>query len=192
VQLFVRSSLCAAPLLCGLLMACSATPPEKTSTSQPSPNAQPANAPGQQNTTAINTNYPPANPQPANVKAVAQQSTIGRYQGFFDDADCKTVWGWVWNQNQQPNAIESVEILSDGVPIATVPAGQPRWSVAQVTRDSGNHGFVYPIPNTLKNGKPHVIRIRVANTNFELQNSPRTIKCRSRRSDASSPWAHLY
>lgn len=118
---------------------------------------------------------PEGNKNAGQLGSNAPQNTGGGYEGFFDEADCNTVWGWAWNT--KPNEVVFVEILSDGVPVATIPAGEARWSVADHTGDHGYHGFVYTVDPGLKDGKPHIISAKISKTNFELINSPRTINC---------------
>ena len=45
---------------------------------------------------------------------------------------------------------------------------------------TGKYGFEYPIPPSLKDGKPHVIKLRPEGTDYELEfwmNTPRSITC---------------
>jgi hypothetical protein len=129
-------------------------------------------------TSNSNAGFGQFNPPAPKSIADGKQTTGEPYEGFLDAADCNTIWGWAWNKNQKkPNDVVFVEILQDGVPIATIPASQARWSVAQITGDDGYHGFVYTVPPTLKDGKPHAIRARISQTDSELQNGPRTITC---------------
>ncbi len=41
----------------------------------------------------------------------------------------------------------------------------------------GEHGFVFVTPEALKDGQPHTIHARIAGMNFEMNNSPKTLKC---------------
>jgi hypothetical protein len=115
-------------------------------------------------------------PPPTNVADGTQQTKTGeRYEGFLDSADCNSVQGWAWNKNK-PNGVEYVEIRADNIPIATPPASQARYSVAEFTKDSGYHGFTYTVHPSIKDGKPHVISARISRTDFELQGR-KIIKC---------------
>ncbi len=148
-------------VVCVFLQACGTTPEVTTNVNQPTPE--------------VKASYVP--PPPTNI-ANGKQTTGLRYEGFLDQADCNTVWGWVWNKDQKkPNEVLYVEILSDGTPISTIPASEARWSVVPITGDDGYHGFVYKVHPSLKTGKAHVIQARVSQTDSELQNSPKTIVC---------------
>ncbi len=136
-------------------------------------------------------NKPSSNAESTNVKPNIQRPAPASYEGYLDAADCKSIWGWVWNQKQKPNEVVQVDIWDGGGLIGTVRADQPRWSVTQITGDKGNHGFVYAVPTALRDGKAHVIRVKVARTNFELQGSPKTIKCKG-RVEGGMAWARLY
>src|SRR5437868_1775099 len=55
-------------------------------------------------------------------KAHAQ---VAPFEGFHEFADCTTISGWAWDSTK-PNTPISVNIFSNGVLIATVPADQFR------------------------------------------------------------------
>jgi len=160
-------------VVCAFLTACG-TPPEPSTTPGP---GQPAASPVAANTPPPNTSAAPLPgvPVPANL-ATGKQTKGEVYEGFLDNVDCDSIWGWAWNKNQ-PNTILQVEILSDGAPIATIPASQLRKDVATYAGDNGYHGYVLTVPASLKDGKQHVIRARIAKTDAELQLSSRPLKC---------------
>jgi hypothetical protein len=114
-------------------------------------------------------------PVPANL-ATGKQTKGEVYEGFLDHVDCDTIWGWVWNKNK-PNTILQVEILSDDAVVGTVAAGQLRNDVAAHSGDNGYHGYVFTVPPSLKDGKQHVIRARIAKTDAELQTGSRPLQC---------------
>lgn len=159
-------------VVCAFLSACG-TPPEAANS-----NGQPPSTPVSSNAPSPTSAPPLTNvPVPANL-ATGKQTKGDLYEGFLDQADCDAIRGWVWNKSQ-PNTILQVEILSDGAPVATVPASQLRKDVATYAGDNGFHGFVYSVPASLKDGKPHVIRARIAKTDAELQLSSRPLQCTS-------------
>jgi hypothetical protein len=40
---------------------------------------------------------------------------------------------------------------------------------------NGNHGFFFPTPASLKDGRPHTVRALIAGTKTELRSSPKTV-----------------
>ena len=98
--------------------------------------------------------------------------------GWFDGADCTTLFGWAWDP-AQPNSPVNIDILANGVVIATIPADQFRQDLLNAGVGNGVHGSSFTVPQSLKNGQIQSIRIRVTGSNVELSNSPRSITCPS-------------
>jgi hypothetical protein len=99
-----------------------------------------------------------------------------QFQGFHEFADCTTISGWAWDSTK-PNTPISVDIFSNGVLLATVPADQFRQDLLDNGIGNGNHAFSFTPPGTLVGGES--ILVRFANTNINLLNSPRTFSCNS-------------
>ncbi|WP_128547663.1 putative Ig domain-containing protein [Larkinella soli] len=120
--------------------------------------------------------------------APAPVTAISTYDGHFDKADCSVVNGWVWD-SKQPNTALNVEILDGSNYISTVVAGSYRGDLA--TKGNGQHAFSVPLPAQLKDGKPHVINLRVEGTIFYLKAGSIIINCASsaRMSAAATPSA---
>ena len=118
-------------------------------------------------------------PQPtatAAQPAAAVPTGASSYEGFHDATNCQTILGWVWDQNR-PDAPVSVLILDGFTPLATVVANLPRSDLAGAGKGNGQHGFRYQVPASLKDGKPHVVRIMVSETNFQLRGTPKNLTC---------------
>jgi hypothetical protein len=98
------------------------------------------------------------------------------YQGFHDGQDCSVIVGWAWDSNM-PNAIISVDIYSDTVLIATVPADQFRQDLLDAGIGNGNHSFAFPTPASVKNNQTHKISIGFHLTDIPLTNTNRNINC---------------
>ncbi len=105
-----------------------------------------------------------------------QTISCATFEGFHDGADCTQISGWAWDTSQ-PNTPISVDIFSDGVLVTTVPANQFRQDLLDAGRGNGVHGFNIPTPVSLKDGLPHSILVRVANTGVDLNNTPKNINC---------------
>src|SRR2546430_11411188 len=101
-----------------------------------------------------------------------ETSAAAAYQGYFDSADCSTIYGWAWDSTQ-PNSPISVDVYDGSSYLTTLQANQFRSDLP----GNKNHAFNYTTPDSLKNGSGHTIHIKFAGTSTELTNSPRTITC---------------
>jgi hypothetical protein len=99
------------------------------------------------------------------------------YNGFHDTADCEKVFGWAWDKNRPDTALD-VEIYDGDTLIAKVPADLYRADLPDAGIGDGEHGFYYPLPNSLKDGRPHSIRVKIADSNFNLNNTPKMLTCK--------------
>lgn len=98
------------------------------------------------------------------------------YEGFHDITNCNGIMGWAWDKNQ-PDAPIQIDIYEGDKLLATVTANEFRQDLLSASIGNGKHGFTYPVPPRLKDGKPHVIRMRYAGTTIDLSNTPKEINC---------------
>jgi len=96
------------------------------------------------------------------------------YEGAYEAADCSGISGWAWDA-RNPDSPVNVEIYDDQIPVATVAAELFRYDLAN--KGNGGHAFVYPIPDRLRDGSTHSIRVRIAGAGTDLGGSPRPITC---------------
>lgn len=106
----------------------------------------------------------------------ASSSQPPRYDGYIDQADCDTISGWAWDQNQ-PNAPLRIEVYSDDQLVAVISADELRQNLIGAGKGNGRHAYSYVIRPSLKDGKTHVLRLKFAGSGFELGNSPKEINC---------------
>ena len=99
-----------------------------------------------------------------------------RFEGVHEVADCNTISGWAWDQND-PNSPINVAIFDGSQLLATVLAIQFRQDLVTQGKGNGYHVFIYNVPASLKNGQPHSIRVRFSGTTTSLQSTPRSITC---------------
>ncbi|MFL6262891.1 MAG: hypothetical protein ACJ76Y_24600 [Thermoanaerobaculia bacterium] len=113
---------------------------------------------------------PPSFGGPANACA---------FQGTLESASCTEARGWAWDP-MFPKTPTSVEVLVDGVYKQTIPANVFRQDLVTAGRGDGRHGFSWPIPATLKDGKKHRITVRFAESDPTdlLAGKQFTINCR--------------
>ena len=97
-------------------------------------------------------------------------------QGYHDGAGCNTISGWAWNASDPNNPI-NVDIYDGTTLIATVPAIQFRPDLLSAGIGNGFHGFSLTVPQSLKNGFSHSIRVRFPGATIDLNRTPRNILC---------------
>lgn len=105
------------------------------------------------------------------------------YEGSLDPANCDQITGYAWDKNQ-PTAIFDVDIFDGDTYLGSAKANQMRQmagyvgaSVAVIAPGPINHGFVFDLPDNVKDGKPHAISARFAGMDTLLSNSPSSISC---------------
>jgi hypothetical protein len=69
-----------------------------------------------------------------------------------------------------------VDIYDGVLLLATLTARQFRQDLIAHTGD-GFHGFRYVVPDALRDGKTHSIRVKVSGTEIDLINTPKDINC---------------
>ncbi|MFC5409013.1 putative Ig domain-containing protein [Larkinella bovis] len=106
----------------------------------------------------------------------------GGFDGYIYGADCSSFRGWAWDRNK-PNAAVSVEILDGPKVMATLRADVFRTDLQTAGKGNGKHAFLWSIPDSLKDGKPHYLTARVSGGSFILKDSPKALICQG----SSSP-----
>jgi hypothetical protein len=100
------------------------------------------------------------------------------YDGVHDDANCERILGCAWDRNRPSDTVK-IEILDNDSLIATVTADQFRQDLFDSRLGNGKHAFTFVVTPELKDGRLHVISLRVAGTQIYLQNTPKKIYCNS-------------
>ena len=98
------------------------------------------------------------------------------YRGFHEGATGQRISGWAWDSARPDEPID-VDIYDGDTLLATVRANRFHQSLLDARRGNGQHLFFYALPTRLKDGQPHIIRIKVAGTSIELNKTPKTITC---------------
>lgn len=93
------------------------------------------------------------------------------YEGHLDEATTEHVGGWVWDR-ENPDHRLNVDIYSGKTLVATTPADKLREDLVVEKIGDGKHGFMWPTPDSLKDGKQHLIYVFVSGSLFPLSNSP--------------------
>jgi hypothetical protein len=101
------------------------------------------------------------------------------YDGMLERADCSFIAGWAMDQNT-PDVSIYVDIYDGPTLLASVPANLFRRELS----DAGiypYHGFRFPTPSSVKDGKIHPISVKFGGTFTNLPGSspPRDLACNS-------------
>ena len=96
--------------------------------------------------------------------------------GWFERADCDLLAGWACDPRHPDSAI-NVRVYDGDTLLKAIRADIPRPDVAKAKKNNGRHGFALALPASLRDGRRHAIRVFVAETNVELNHSPRIVQC---------------
>ncbi|MFC5409890.1 putative Ig domain-containing protein [Larkinella bovis] len=102
----------------------------------------------------------------------------GNFEGYLDVVECGSIQGWVWNRDK-PNTVVSVEFLDGSSVVGSVEANIYRDDLKNAGKGNGIHGYSFPVPAGLKDGKAHSISGRVVGSSYILKWSPKTLICPS-------------
>ena len=106
-------------------------------------------------------------------KAKAEE-VLPKVGGSLDVVNTDEITGWAWD-SQQPDAPVQVEIYEGSTLLTKMAADQFREDLRQAGAGNGKHGFRFPTPARLKDGKPHLIRVKIAGVEGELDGSPKKL-----------------
>jgi hypothetical protein len=96
--------------------------------------------------------------------------------GYMDQASCEQITGWAWDKNHPERPVK-IEVFDNGSPVAFLTADHLREDLRDLGIGTGKYGFVYPIPRSLRDGKPHLVSLKIAGSEFELNESPQELTC---------------
>lgn len=100
--------------------------------------------------------------------------------GYVDSATCTEVKGWAYDSDNQ-NAAVTLHVYEGSTFVTSGKANVARADVNRIMGITGDHGFIIPLPATLKDGKAHTLTVYVLDTaggkSANLQQSPRTVTC---------------
>ena len=108
-------------------------------------------------------------PLPGNAIAVSA-AAAGR-AGFVDDVQPGRISGWAVNLTR-PSERQRVNVVAEGVVLATALADQPRADLAMHGLGDGHSAFTVEFPPSADFIKPRAVSVVLAETGMELGNSP--------------------
>jgi Putative Ig domain len=105
-----------------------------------------------------------------------------QYEGYNDGLNTDNVWGWAWDKSFPTSPIQvdiydsTFDVVPAGTPLlARVNANLFRQDLRDAGKGDGNHAFVFPVPDALKDGNAHRIHVTFAGTKTDLSWSPRIL-----------------
>lgn len=116
-----------------------------------------------------------AKPAVINITAPANAES-SNYEGFHEATDCDSIKGWSWNV-RHPNESIRIALYDGDTLIATVSANLFRKDLLDAGKGNGAHAFAFSIPPVLKDGRPHEIRAKIADTEIWLTGTPKAFRC---------------
>ena len=103
------------------------------------------------------------------------QAEEGETSGHLELVTSDVIAGWAWD-GSKPDVPVKVDIFDGEKKLTTVVADEFRQDLLGAKIGNGKHSFNYATPESLKDGKSHTIRAKIAGTDQELTNSPMPLK----------------
>ncbi|MDQ3918797.1 MAG: hypothetical protein M3348_10000, partial [Acidobacteriota bacterium] len=110
----------------------------------------------------------PANAARNAATPAAPAAVVHNYGGSVDRVECEAVSGWVWD-SANPNADLKVDVFIDNKLAESIPAKNPRPDLKKAGLGTGNYGYSFKVPDTVKDGKPHAVSVKVAGSDYALK-----------------------
>jgi hypothetical protein len=101
---------------------------------------------------------------------------LSHHVSNIEQAYCYEIYGWVYDKHR-PDASLNIELWDGNQYLKTFHANEFRQDLADAGYGRGKHGFHILTPLQLKDGRSHLVRLRIAGTKQELTGSPRVIRC---------------
>jgi hypothetical protein len=99
------------------------------------------------------------------------------YEGFLDDPSpsSKVIHGWVWDANRPDEPVD-VDLFDGETHLGKVKADLLRRDLQKAGKGNGRHGYEFPVPDRLMDGRDHRIQATIASSSQALTNSPRMLR----------------
>ena len=108
------------------------------------------------------------------------------YDGFVDRADCSFIGGYALDDNNSDVTI-NIDIYDGPNLIATVPANRFRRDLYDGGMTNPNHGFLFSLPASVKDGQIHRIFVNFGGTFLGLSGSPIDLACKASLFPTATP-----
>jgi hypothetical protein len=98
------------------------------------------------------------------------------FEGVQDIVDCARIVGWAWDP-AHPDTTLAVDIYDGTRLIDRVPAADFRPDLQAAGKGNGRHAVILPLPDELRDGRPHEVGLRFGGTSTPLASGPKAITC---------------
>lgn len=115
----------------------------------------------------------PAKDRKAPPSSSTESGIEAKYSGNLDSADSERVELWAWDE-LRPGFPLKVDIYDGEKLLATVTADAFRKDLKDNNKGDGSHGFTYEMPESIRDGKPHIITAKITGADFTI-GSPITV-----------------
>lgn len=115
----------------------------------------------------------PAKNRKAPPSSSTESGIEASYSGNLDSADSERAVLWAWDE-LRPGSPLKVDIYDGEKLLATVTSDAFRQDLKDNNKGDGKHGFTYEMPESIRDGKPHIISARISGTDFTI-GSPITV-----------------
>lgn len=105
--------------------------------------------------------------------------------GHLDAANCMQISGWAWDE-AQPDRSVIVRTYDNDQLLTTTLANVPRADLVGAF-GKGAHGFIQPLPSSMRDGRVHTLRVVVAPQDVPIRGTPRTLGCPATGQGADVP-----
>jgi ubiquinone/menaquinone biosynthesis C-methylase UbiE len=93
------------------------------------------------------------------------------YEGYIGIHNQEFIEGWAWNR-KSPDVPVTLDIYENDTLVSTVTADRFRLDLYSAKLGNGEHGFLFPIPDSLRDGKDHLISVKFGEAAQHLSGSP--------------------
>jgi membrane protein involved in D-alanine export len=104
------------------------------------------------------------------------ESGAPRLGGSLDSVSCDAIVGWAWD-GAHPDVSVDVALYDGSTLLTKISANLYRRDLEGAGKGNGRHGYSFTVPDSLRDGRPHLITAKIADGSFELKNSPKTLQC---------------
>ncbi len=99
-----------------------------------------------------------------------------RFEEIAEQVGCDGVVGWAWDSARPDTALE-VFVYVDGIPSDRIVAGVFRNDLQERGMGDGRHGFHWNIPEWMRDGQPHTVKMLVTESGRVLRGTPVVVEC---------------
>lgn len=98
------------------------------------------------------------------------------FEAVAETVNCHTISGYAWDVSKRGAPLE-VDVYVDEAFMARVPAKELREELRERGYGSGQLGFSYEVPAYYRDGRPHTVEVKEAESGRLLKGTPETFNC---------------